>query len=61
VPPPVRLGQQIEDAAEFMNKHQVELSRLADMSEVTDLRLDFGVSPKNGFLERSAWSVVAGE
>src|SRR5262245_5815954 len=47
------LGKQIEDALEFLNKHRDELSRLADMSGVTDLRLDFGVSPKNHFLQSS--------
>ena len=46
-------GEQIQDAFEFLNRFRDELSRLADMSGVTNLRLDFGVSRKSGFLQSS--------
>ena len=47
------LDTQIEDALAFLHRHSDELNRLANMNELEDLRLDFGVSRKNGFLQSS--------
>jgi hypothetical protein len=52
-PPDEDLGKQIEDALEFLNQYRDELSRLADTRGLTDLRLDFGVSRKDVFVQSS--------
>ena len=45
--------KQIEDAILFLHRYRDELNLLAQMKELEDLRLDFGVSRKNGFLQCS--------
>ena len=45
--------QQIADALAFLHRHSDELNLLANMNELEDLRLDFGVSRQNGFLQCS--------
>ena len=45
--------KQIEDALAFLHRHSDELNLLANMNELEDLRLDFGVSRKHGFLQSS--------
>lgn len=48
-------GQQIEDALLFLDQYRDELIRLADEKELEDLRLDFGVNRKNGFVQSSCF------
>jgi hypothetical protein len=44
-------GKQIQDALLFLDQYRDELIRLGDVKELEDLRLDFGVTRKNGFLQ----------
>ena len=45
------LAKQIQDALEFLRINRDEVVRLTDCARLEDIRLDFGVSRKNGFLQ----------
>lgn len=45
------LEQQVADAIVFLQQYQTELNRLADMEELEELRLDFGVNRKSVFVQ----------
>lgn len=47
------LEKQIADAIEFLHRYRAELNRLADVEELEDLRLDFGVNRKSVFVQTS--------
>jgi hypothetical protein len=59
------LRRQIFDAVEFLRVHRKELVGLATCVGVEDVRLDFGIARKNGFLQSSELPVelitIAGE
>jgi hypothetical protein len=44
-------ARQVRDAVEFLQKHEEELARLMEYAGLEDVRLDFGVGRKNGFLQ----------
>ena len=43
--------QQIEDAILFLERNREDVARLRKRSDLEDLRLDFGVDRKEGFLQ----------
>jgi hypothetical protein len=47
------LGQQIQDAIEFLRTHKKEVVRLRRFEGLDGVDLDFGVNRKNGFLQSS--------
>ena len=47
------LSKQVQDAVEFLVRNREEILRLKDCSEVADIRLDFGINRKNGFVQCS--------
>jgi hypothetical protein len=47
------LAQQIQDAIEFLRKHEEEVARLRRFAGLDGVDLDFGVNRKNGFLQSS--------
>jgi hypothetical protein len=51
--PDDNFSRQIEDAIEFLQKHKEDLARLRNCAGLEDVRLDFGVGRRSGFLQSS--------
>jgi Domain of unknown function (DUF4279) len=47
------LRKQVQDAVEFLVTNREEIVRLKDCTGLSDIRLDFGINRKNGFLQCS--------